>query len=132
MAMKEITGRADIELLVDGFYIKVKADDLLGPIFNDLGNFEWETHIPVMYSFWETMLLDEVTYKGNPMLSHIELNKKVPLTPEHFERWGKLFFETLDENFIGERVEEAKRRVQAMKGLMQIKIAQSINKTFIQ
>jgi hemoglobin len=78
------------------------------------------------------MLLDEVTYKGNPMLSHIELNKRVPLKPEHFARWKQLFFETLDENFEGERVDEAKKRVLAMEALMQIKIAQSMNKGFIQ
>jgi hemoglobin len=132
MLKKEIANRADIEHLVDAFYIKVKADALIGPIFNDELNFKWETHIPIMVSFWETMLLDEVTYKGNPMLTHIELNKRVPLKPEHFAQWKHLFFETLDENFEGERVAEAKRRVLAMEGLMQIKIAQSINKGFIQ
>lgn len=132
MVKKAIENRADIQFLVDAFYIKVKADDLIGPIFDDELNFKWETHIPVMVSFWETMLLDEVTYKGNPMLTHIELNKRIPLKPEHFARWQKLFFETLDENFESERVEEAKRRVLAMEGLMQIKIAQSTNRGFVQ
>jgi hemoglobin len=132
MFKKEIADKADIEFLVNAFYIKVKADDLIGYIFNDALNFNWETHIPVMVSFWETMLLDEITYKGNPMLTHIELNKRVPLIPAHFARWKKLFFETLDENFEGERVAEAKKRVLAMEGLMQIKIAQSQNRGFIQ
>jgi len=132
MEKRVISDKRDIEFLVDAFYLKVKADGLIGPIFNDEFNFKWETHIAVMVSFWETMLLDEVTYKGNPMLSHIELNKRVPLKPEHFERWKQLFFETLDENFEGKRVDEAKRRVLAMEGLMQIKIAQSLNKGFIQ
>ncbi|MEO6521050.1 MAG: group III truncated hemoglobin [Mucilaginibacter sp.] len=132
MEKREIGNRDDIAFLVDAFYIKVKADALIGPIFNDELNFKWETHIPIMVSFWETMLLDEVTYKGNPMLTHIELNKRVPLKAEHFDQWKKLFFETLEENFEGERVEEAKRRVLAMEGLMQIKIAQSVNKGFIQ
>lgn len=132
MVKRSIGNRKDIEFLVDEFYRKVKVDDVIGPIFNDVLNFNWEIHIPIMYSFWETMLLDEVTYKGNPMLTHIELNKRIPLTPDHFARWKLLFFETLDENFEGERVEEAKRRVIAMEGLMQIKIAQSQNKGFIQ
>src|ERR1700712_1925542 len=122
MTKRPIVNRDDIQHLVDAFYIKVKADDMIGPIFNDELNFSWQTHIPIMVSFWETMLLDEVTYKGNPMLTHIELNKRVPLKPEHFARWQKLFFETLDQNFTGERVEEAKKRVLAMEGLMQIKI----------
>jgi hemoglobin len=129
---RPINDKQAIEFLVDQFYHKVKADDVIGYIFNDVLNFNWETHIPIMYTFWETMLLDEVTYKGNPMLTHIELNKRIPLRPEHFTRWKKLFFETLDENFEGERVAEAKKRVLAMEGLMQIKIAQSQNKGFIQ
>lgn len=127
-----INTKVDIQFLVDEFYRKVKADDVIGPIFNDAANFKWETHIPIMVSFWETILLDEVTYKGNPMLTHIELNKRVPLTPAHFAQWKKLFFETLDQNFEGERVEEAKKRVVAMEGLMQFKIEQSQNKGFIQ
>lgn len=129
---RQINNKADIQFLVDEFYRKVKADETIGYIFNDAANFNWEIHIPIMVSFWETMLLDEVTYKGNPMLTHIELNKRVTLTPEHFAQWKKLFFETLDQNFEGERVEEAKKRVLAMEGLMQIKIAQSQHKGFIQ
>ncbi len=38
---------------------------------------------------------------------------------------AKAFFETLDENFLHERVDEAKMSVLAMERLMQIKIAQS-------
>jgi len=129
---RPITNKADIQFLVDQFYVKVKADDIIGYIFNDVRNFSWEIHIPVMVSFWETMLLDVVTYRGNPMLTHIELNKKTPLKPVHFARWKQLFFETLDEHFEGERVEEAKRRVIAMEGLMQFKIEQSRSKGFIQ
>jgi hemoglobin len=129
---RTISNKNDIQFLVDEFYRKVKADDVIGYIFNDERNFSWEVHIPIMVSFWETMLLDKVTYKGNPMLAHIQLNKKTPLTPEHFVQWKKLFFETLDTHFEGENVEEAKRRVTAMEVLMQIKIAQSQNKGFIQ
>lgn len=129
---RQINSKADIEFLVDEFYKKVKNDEVIGYIFNDVANFSWETHIPIMVSFWETMLLDKVTYKGNPMLTHIELNKKTPLTPAHFAQWKKLFFETLDDNFEGEGVIEAKKRVEAMEGLMLFKIEQSKNKGFIQ
>jgi hemoglobin len=66
------------------------------------------------------------------MRVHIELNKKHRLKPEHFERWQKLFFETLDEYFTGQTVEEAKNKVKLMEVLMQTKIAQSGNPNFIQ
>ncbi len=129
---RTINNKAAIEFLVVEFYKKVKNDTEIGYIFNDVANFKWETHVPIMVSFWETMLLDKVTYKGNPMLAHIELNKKTPLTPAHFAQWKKLFFDTLNENFEGEGVMEAKKRVEAMKGLMMFKIEQSKNKGFIQ
>lgn len=129
---RAITNREDIEWLVNTFYHKVKADAVIGYIFNDKGGFDWDKHIPVMVSFWETILLDTVTYKGNPMLKHIELNKTAPLQPVHFDRWKALFYETLEEQFEGERVAEAKRRVEAMAGLMQYKIAQSVKPGFIQ
>ncbi|MGZ3778946.1 MAG: sec-independent protein translocase TatC, partial [Mucilaginibacter sp.] len=64
--------------------------------------------------------------------THIELNKKHRLTPEHFARWQNLFFETLDECFTGPNVEEAKYKVKLMEVLMQTKIAQSGDPNFIQ
>ena len=127
-----IKGREDIEFLVDEFYRKVKKDEIIGYIFNEVVNFSWEVHIPIMVSFWDSILFDKGTYKGNVMMQHIELNKKSPLKPEHFEQWKKLFFETLDENFEGEKMEEAKKRVEMMAALMLYKIDQSSNRNFIQ
>lgn len=129
---RSINSRDDIQFLVESFYSKVKEDATLGPIFNDAENFSWETHIPVMVSFWETVLLHEMSYKGNPILKHIELNRKTPLLKEHFTRWKKLFYEALDEHFEGERVKEARKRVEAMEYLMLYKIEQSKNRNFIQ
>jgi len=82
--MTDISTRAHIEILIDEFYKKVIADPVIGFIFTDVVKLSWEKHIPVMYSFWESMLLGENTYKGNPMVKHIELDKLVTLTPEHF------------------------------------------------
>jgi len=38
----------------------------------------------------ESILLDKKGYKGNPMLKHIELNRKEALTAVHFDRWIEL------------------------------------------
>lgn len=127
-----IKGREDIEFLVDEFYRKVKKDEIIGYIFNEVINFSWDVHIPIMVNFWDSILFDKGTYKGNVMMQHIELNKKSPLKPEHFEQWKKLFFETLDENFEGEKVEEAKKRADSMAALMMYKIDQSSSRNFIQ
>jgi hemoglobin len=129
---RPIESRDDVRLLVEDFYEKVKRDDTIGEIFNNVLFFKWETHIPIMIDFWETVLLDGTNYRGNTMRVHIELNKMYPLTPEHFAQWKKLFFKTLDKHFIGEKVDEAKNRVALMEVLMQNKIAQSNDPNFIQ
>ena len=132
MQKQLLNSREAIELLVNSFYNKVKQDELLSPIFNNVEFFSWDTHIPVMVDFWETLLLDTATYKGNTMQKHITLHRRTPLTPELFERWKLLFYSTLDELFEGENVVKAHKRVEAMSGLMQFKIQQSEQKGFIQ
>lgn len=128
---KEIETREDISVLVARFYEKVKGDDLIGDIFNNELFFRWDTHIPIMIDFWESVLLGSAKYRGNTIRVHIELNKKHLLKPEHFARWQKLFFETLDEYFTGPKVGEAKNKVKLMEALMQTRIAQSNNRNFI-
>lgn len=128
----DITTRADIELMVDTFYQQVKKDPVIGYIFNDVVQLSWEVHIPVMYNFWETILLGGAAYKGNPMSPHIELNKKEPLTQEHFNRWLELFSQTIDTLFEGEKANEAKTRAQHMAALILFKVQQSHNPSFVQ
>ncbi|HVA99239.1 MAG TPA: group III truncated hemoglobin [Bacteroidia bacterium] len=119
---KELENRKDIELLINQFYEKVRKDKLLAPIFNDIANINWETHLPRMYDFWEGLLFGNSHYTGNPMLVHIELDKKIMLLPEHFEQWKKLFFETLDELFQGNKVEETKAKVNSIASVMLHKV----------
>ncbi len=128
----DIQNRHDVEHFVDEFYKKVVDDEIIGYIFTRVAGFSWEKHIPIMYSFWETVLFGVMSYKGNPMLVHLELNRKVPLNAAHFDRWQILFFETIDDLFEGEKVDDAKRRVVTMSLLIQHKIKASESKGFIQ
>ncbi|WP_367274609.1 group III truncated hemoglobin [uncultured Lutibacter sp.] len=50
--MKDINNREDIELLVNKFYEKVKVDETIGYIFNEIANINWDKHLPKMYDFW--------------------------------------------------------------------------------
>lgn len=132
MEKQPLNNRKAIQLLVDTFYTKVKSDEVIGFIFNNAENFSWDTHIPVMVNFWEAVLMNTAAYKGNAMGKHIELNRKTPLKPEHFERWKELFYSTLDTLFEGPEVALAKKRAEAMSELIQFKIEQSQQKGFIQ
>lgn len=122
MKKYDIRGKEDVKLLVDLFYEKVRADDLIGYIFNDVAQVNWETHLPVMYNFWENVLFYTASYTGNPMIVHRKLNNVIALQPEHFQRWLKLFHEVVDENFTGEKAELAKQRATSIAVVMQLKI----------
>lgn len=130
--LKEIETTDDIKTLVDEFYKKVIVDPLLGYFFNTVVKLNWDVHIPVMYKFWESVLLDKGTYKGNPMIKHIELDRKAPIQKEHFTQWIRLWEETIDEYFSGAVAIEAKRRAQLMEYLMMTKIENSRERNFIQ
>lgn len=106
----DISTSDDIRTLIDGFYDKVKKDDVIGYIFNDVANVDWVSHLPKMYAFWEFLLLGKDSYAGNPMAVHQKLHQQVPLTEAHFDRWLALFHQTVDENFQGQNAEDAKSR----------------------
>lgn len=119
---KDLAGRQDIERLVTVFYSKVKADPVIGFIFTEIAKVNWAAHLPVMFNFWEYILFSTGPYKGYPMGAHIQLNKKNPLAPAHFDQWKKLFDETVDGLFEGEKADEAKQRATQIAGLMLYKM----------
>jgi len=123
--MNDIATKADIELLVTKFYEQVIPDDVIGVFFTKVANFSWEEHIPVLVSFWNSLLLGANSYKGNPMIKHIELNELLPLEAPHFERWLQLWVKTVHDNFAGPKADEAISRAQNIAGVMQLKIKQS-------
>lgn len=104
--MKALDTRTDIELLVNEFYAKVRQDDFIGPIFDEVAQVDWETHLPKITNFWCDLILGEETYHGRPFPPHIPLNLEVT----HFERWLALFVETVDEHFTGLNANAIKNR----------------------
>lgn len=113
--MEDIKTREDVRVLVDSFYEKVKIDELLAPVF---GHVDWPHHLPVMYDFWSSILLGDLSYNGSPFSKHLGL----PITREHFTRWLKLFTENVDAQFEGLVAEEAKTRAETIANLFQYKM----------
>lgn len=107
---QDIESFEDVKLLIDTFYTKVRADDIIGYIFNDIAHVDWEKHLPKMYAFWEFLLLGKDAYQGNPLEVHRRLGEKTKLEEAHFDQWVKLFTSTVDELFHGRNAEEAKNR----------------------
>lgn len=104
--MGDIQTEADIKLLVDSFYAKVKTDDLLGPIFLEKLGDNWENHLGTMYKFWGMALLGENNYSGHPLSKHLSL----PIEEAHFNRWLHLFMNTLTQQFDGPVAGEAMKK----------------------
>ncbi len=108
--MKDIENLEDIQLFVDEFYLKVKRDTLIGPIFLEKIPEDWQPHLNKMYAFWNAALFAEPGFKGNPFAKHAPLK----IEAKHFERWLQLFDETINQYFKGEMAEDAKNRAQLM------------------
>lgn len=80
---------AMIERLVRHFYQRIRADDLLGPVFA-ARIADWEPHLARMCTFWSSISLMSGRYTGSPMQKHLPL----PIEAEHFDRWLALFRES--------------------------------------
>lgn len=119
--MKDITSREDIELLVNTFYTNLQKDDALDHIFNSVAQIDWESHLPKMYSFWETILFHKASYKGNPMKIHVDLHQQTTFSKEHFDTWLDIFRVTVDELFVGDIANLAKERALSVATSIQLK-----------
>jgi hemoglobin len=86
---------AMIRGLVDAFYAKVRADAVLGPIF-EAKIHDWEEHLAKLTDFWSSIVLMSGRYKGRPMPVHAAIPE---ISDDHFVRWLKLFGDTAGEVF---------------------------------
>lgn len=120
---KDIKTRTDVFLLVSTFYDKVRIDETLGPFFNNVIN-DWETHLELLTTFWESSLFLKTKYLGNPLEAHVKVDQenKNSITELHFGLWLNLWFETIDELFEGDYAENAKRRARKMGTFLYLKI----------
>ncbi len=78
--------------LVYRFYARVRADAVLGPIF-EARIVDWAPHLDRMVVFWSSVALMTGRYHGAPVQAHAEL----PVDWEHFERWLARFRKTAAE-----------------------------------
>ncbi len=116
---QDIQTEKDIELMVDNFYKKVNNDEILSYVFNDFSKVDWDSHLPKMYRFWNTLIFGKQSYKGNPFAAHIDL----PIDKRHFERWVHLFNENMDELFQGDVAEHTKLRAKSIAHVFQSKLS---------
>lgn len=83
--------RQDIADVVAAFYMRVRADTTLGPIFaSHVKN--WPEHEEKIMRFWASAILFEGSYDGNPMRTHMQAGN---VHSAHFSSWLALFDDVL-------------------------------------
>ena len=122
MTKPDISGRPQIEQLVNAFYQRVRADDLLGFIFDGVAQTNWETHLPKICAFWETVLFRSGGYTGNPVAAHARLVPQTEMGRAQFDRWLSLFRSTVDDLFAGEKATHIKNCAEDMANVIYSRI----------
>jgi hemoglobin len=105
--MKDIQSEDDLFKLVNYFYAKLMINKITAPKFQKLDLVE---HFPKIVSFWSLILFDKEGYKTNVFDKHLHLN----ISETHIEIWLKLFLESINELYEGEKAELAKQRGQVL------------------
>jgi hemoglobin len=95
--------RHSIHTLVHQFYDDVRADPVLGPLFDKVIGARWDAHLARMVEFWSTVMLGTHDFHGNVFGTHMALDG---VEPEHFRRWLGMFFATTDRLFAPEVARE--------------------------
>ncbi len=80
--------------LIDRFYDRVRADALIGPLFNQAIT-DWPHHLEKLAAFWSSVMLTSGRYKGQPVPAHVR--HRDAISPGMFDRWLALWRQTTDE-----------------------------------
>ncbi|MDI9258027.1 group III truncated hemoglobin [Flavobacterium sedimenticola] len=120
--MKDFQTQDDLYLLVDAFYKKLLADNSISYIFTDVVKIKLEAHLPILVTFWSQAILGTGGYTKNLTQIHLDVNAKSYLSPELFAIWLRHFYNTVDENFKGEKAEQIKTQALSIGTIMQVKI----------
>lgn len=95
--------RESLTTLVHGFYADVRADPLLGPVFERAIGAHWDAHLARMVEFWSTVALGTRSYRGDVFGKHMALEG---VTPAHFAAWVRLWAEHTSRLFAPETARE--------------------------
>lgn len=94
VSSKAEISESQLEALIPCFYARVRADPLIGPVFNG-AIADWNTHLEKLVAFWSSVILTSGRYKGNPVAAHVKHLSAI--TPPMFDRWLELWGEVTTE-----------------------------------
>lgn len=120
----ENVSEGEIKNLVHTFYTKIRNNNELAPVFDEVIKDQWPAHLEKMCDFWSTCMLLTDRYDGNPMLKHMEVPS---IKPQHFQTWLKLFEETTQELFQQEIANKFNIRARGIASALQSRLFQNLN-----
>ena len=90
--------KKNIRIMVDRFYSRILKDDLIADFFveklgDEMITDEWQHHLKLLTDFWASLTIGDNSYNGTPIKPHLHMQG---LKKESFERWLKLFSDTIE------------------------------------
>lgn len=113
---RDITTRTDVHDLVVAFYREIVFDDVLCPLFEEVAEVDWAAHIPRLIDYWCRHLLNEPVYTGSLFTAHRLVHERSAFRAEHFDRWYRLWVDTIDSRWRGPNADLAKSFAATMAG----------------
>ena len=112
---RDLDTAGEIFEMVTRQYVDVVQDDLLVPYFNfGPGHIDWQAHIGPSPTTGATSLLFAPGYEIDVIENHRHLHEHDPFTPDLFDRWLQIFFDTVDGGWSGPNAAVAKQRATGM------------------
>ena len=119
---RDIAGREDLVKILEVFYTRAFADELIGRFFTEVVPLDLETHIPVIADFWDSVVFGTQGYRKNVMEVHGQIHALSAIRKEHLDRWVMLFTATVSALFEGEKATLMQHRARSIATLMDIKL----------
>ncbi|MFE2551039.1 group III truncated hemoglobin [Streptomyces sp. NPDC059355] len=107
-ADNDISGRADLTVVLRRFYTAAFADRRIGPFFTEIAGTDLEVHLPRITDFWERALFRTAGYGRDAFGPHAALHTARTMTAEDFGRWVQLWNAAVDGLHRGPNAERAK------------------------
>lgn len=126
---RDLENRTDVHDLVVDFYREIVFDDVVGPMFTEIAEVDWPTHLPLLIDYWCLMLFGERGYDGLTVPAHRRVHENEPLRPEHFERWIQLFEASIDKSWAGPNADHAKRSARRVAAMLSRKLSNAATPT---
>lgn len=118
----DLATRTDVHDLVVRFYREVVFDPVLEPVFDEVAQTDWSTHIPKLVDYWCRVLLGEPGYEGVVLTAHRHVHDVEAFRVEHFDRWYELWVQSIDAVWEGPVAEQAKAHARRIGGVLAHKL----------